>query len=138
MPWEDTQGLLIVGFYASLLGLVLCWLAVAAGRARSRAGVLIGDGGDAYLTRTMRGQANFTEYTPFCLGLLVIMALLGAPAWELHGLGLCLTLGRALHAAHFTRASAPTWQRAAGTLLTFAALVAASVGLAYHTVPRIF
>ncbi|MFQ8430103.1 MAPEG family protein [Amaricoccus sp. W119] len=138
MPQEEPQGLLIVGFYASLLGFVLCWLALAAGRARSRAGVLIGDGGDAYLTRTMRGQANFTEYTPFGLILLAIMALLGAPAWELHALGLCLTLGRALHAAHFTRASAPAWQRAGGTLLTFLALFAASAGLLYHALPRIF
>jgi uncharacterized membrane protein YecN with MAPEG domain len=138
MPPEITQGLEIVGFYASLLGFVLVWLALACVFARQGARVSIGDGGDARLIRAMRGQANFTEYVPLCLVLLAVLAALGAPAWELHALGLALTLGRVAHALHFTQADAPAWQRGAGAGLTLLALVGAGVALLVHTLPRIF
>jgi uncharacterized membrane protein YecN with MAPEG domain len=138
MPADITQGLGIVGFYGGLLGLVLVWLAIACVFARQAAHVSIGDGGDARLIRAMRGQANYTEYVPLCLVLFALMAGLGAPPWELHALGLALTLGRVAHALHFTRASAPAWQRGAGAGLTLLALIGASVGLLVHTLPRIF
>lgn len=138
MSAEILQGLGIVGFYAGLLGLILLWLGLVCGRERQRSHVSIGDGGDAGLIRAMRGQANFTEYAPLALVLLTLMALLGAPAWELHGIGLALLIGRFLHALHFTRATAPAWQRAGGALLTALAVLAASVGLIIHTLPGIF
>lgn len=137
MSAEMTQGIEIVALHGGLLGLVLFWLAMAAGRARRGTGVLIGDGGDPYLIRAMRGQANFTEYAPLCLLLLLMMAALGAPAWELHAIGAALVLGRVLHAAHFTRRSAPGWQRAGGTILTFVAVFAASLALVVHALPRV-
>lgn len=138
MPPEITQGLEIVGFYASGLGFVLVWLALACVFARQGARVSIGDGDDPRLIRAMRGQANFTEYVPVCLVLFALMAALGAPPWELHALGLALLLGRVAHALHFTRADAPAWQRGAGAGLTLVALIAASVGLLVHTLPRMF
>ena len=66
----------------------------------------------------MRGHANAIETIPVALLLLLLLALLGAPAWALHLLGLALTVGRVLHALHFCAADAPGWQRGAGAGLS--------------------
>lgn len=129
---DPTPGALAVAFYTGLNGLVLIWLAAHVGQVRAREGVLMGDGGNPALVRAMRGQANFVEYVPFCLVALVLMALLGTPLWVLHLFGLALTLGRVLHARHFTRADAPGWQRSAGAGLTGLVLSLASLGLIGH------
>jgi uncharacterized membrane protein YecN with MAPEG domain len=70
--------LFAVAFYTGLNGLILLWLAVEVGRVRQRVGVWQGDGGDAALTRAMRGQANFVETVPLCLLLLILIAGFGA------------------------------------------------------------
>lgn len=133
-----TPGLMIVGFYAGVSGLILLWLAFRVGMVRRRSGISIGDGGAPAMIRAMRGQANFVEYVPLCLVLMGLMAALGAPAWELHLLGLGLTLGRVLHGLHFTRDAAPAWQRGIGAGLTFLVLIAGSLGLIVHTLPGVF
>ncbi len=129
---EPSPAIYAVALYAGLNGLVLLWLALVVGKTRGDRGVLMGDGGDPALIRVMRGQANFVEYTPLCLLLILLMALLGAPAWLVHVFGLALTLGRVLHGLHFTRTDAPGWQRGAGAGLTLLVLVAASLGLIGH------
>ena len=126
-----------VSLYAGLNALVLVWLSVQTGRIRHRVGVSIGDGGKPRLIRVMRGHANAIETVPMALILLLLGALQGLPAWVIHALGLALTVGRVLHALHFTAADAPGWQRAAGAGLSalvllasaFAAIVAGLSGI---------
>jgi uncharacterized membrane protein YecN with MAPEG domain len=119
--------LFAVAFYAGLNGLILLWLAVEVGRVRQRVGVWQGDGGDAALTRAMRGQANFVETVPLCLLLLILIAGFGAPSLIVHALGAALTVGRLLHGWHFMRPGAPTWMRQAGAGSTFLVLLLASL-----------
>ena len=76
----------------------------------------------------MRGHANAIETIPTALILLVLLALLGVPAWAIHLLGIALTVGRGLHALHFTAADAPGWQRAAGAGLSAFVLLAGAFG----------
>jgi uncharacterized protein len=121
--------ILTVGFYAGLNGLVLMGLATHVGNTRRRLGISIGDAGNAEMIRAMRGQANFVELVPYCLILLLLLALAGAPLAVLHLLGTGLTLGRIAHAAHFVQADAPGWQRATGALLSVLVLFLASAGL---------
>ncbi len=116
-----------VSLYAGLNALVLVWLAVQTGRVRQRVGVSIGDGGEPRLIRVMRGHANAVETIPTALILLLLLALLGAPAWAVHGLGLALTVGRVLHALHFAADDAPGWQRAAGAALSGLVLLAGAL-----------
>ena len=122
-----TPAVLAVALYAGLNGLILLWLAVSVSRVRLRTGIWTGGEGSADLVRTMRGQANFVEYVPLCLILLLLMAGLGAPAAMIHALGAALTAGRLLHGLHFTRPAAPLWQRQAGATATWAVLLLASL-----------
>ena len=127
MPLADQ--LPIVAFYVGLNGLILVWLGLHVGKVRTKLGVRVGDGGKPALIRAMRGQANFAEYVPFALLILLAAAAVGTPGPLLHVFGVLLTLGRILHALHFTRDKAPSWMRGAGAGLTMLVLIAGSAGL---------
>lgn len=119
-----TPAIAALAFYAGMNALILFWLMAATGRTRSREKVMMGDGGSPRLIRVMRGHANAIEIVPVALILILLVALLGAPLWMVHGYGLILTLGRFFHALHFTAPDAPVWQRAAGALSSAILLVA--------------
>jgi uncharacterized membrane protein YecN with MAPEG domain len=127
-----TPGLAAFALYTGLLTFVLIWLGFVIGKMRGELKISIGDGGNPVLLRAMRGQANFIENVPMALLLLLGMALFGAPAWLIHGLGIILVAARVLHGLHFTKADAPRWQRAAGAGLTVLVLVVGALGLIGH------
>ena len=103
--------------------LILFWLAFQTGRVRQREKVFMGDGGNPRMIRIMRGHANALEFIPITLLTMAFSALLGAPAIALHVFGILLTVGRVLHALHFTAADAPGWQRSGGTGLSMLAML---------------
>ena len=102
-----------------------------------RTGIWIGDGGSEELMRTMRGLANFAEYVPLALFLMLLMAGLGMPGYLLHLFGLALTAARILHALHFTGALDALVARQLGASVTFGVLFFASVGLVVHAALRL-
>lgn len=131
---QSDYALLTVALYTGLNGLILVWLSINVVNKRHALKISIGDGGDKEMARAMRGQANFVEYVPFCLILLLLMSLIGTPAWVLHLFGLTLTIARLLHAYHFISEKRAIWQRGWGTRLTFAVLGVGSVGMVAHAV----
>jgi uncharacterized protein len=122
----------IVALYVGLNALILIALGVHVGRVRQRTHVLIGDGGKPALIRAMRGQANFVEYVPMALLILLMMALMGAPAFVLHLFGLMLTAGRVMHGLHFAREGSPVLLRGAGAGLTFLVVLFGALGIVAH------
>jgi uncharacterized membrane protein YecN with MAPEG domain len=68
-------------------------------------------------------QANFVEYTPITLTLLILAELQGASILLLHAAGLLLVVGRALHAVGLRQSAGRTFGRFYGTLATWFALV---------------
>lgn len=116
-----------LALYAGLNAFILIWLAAATGRVRQREKVIMGDGGNPQLIRVMRGHANAIETIPVALILMLLIALLGAPIWAIHILGVALTVGRFLHGLHFTAAEAPSWQRGAGAGLSGMVLLTAGL-----------
>ncbi|MEN3791539.1 MAPEG family protein [Fulvimarina sp. MAC3] len=119
----DQTALGAVAIYCGLNVAILFWISLAIGRIRIRHQILIGDGGNDHLAKAMRGHANAIEIMPMTLLALTLAALLGAWPWVIHVLGLSLTIGRVLHALHFTIAKAPLWQRMAGFGMSMAAML---------------
>jgi uncharacterized protein len=77
--------------------LVNIWLMIRCGRARTKGGVSIGDGGDEFLIRRMRAHANFVESAPFVLVLIAALeATGGSPTW-LWWVGIAYIFGRLAH-----------------------------------------
>jgi uncharacterized membrane protein YecN with MAPEG domain len=128
----NTTALAVVGLYAGLNTLILLWITVRTGMLRRELGIQIGDGGHPRLIRILRGHANAIESVPMALILMLVMAGLSAPVAVLHGLGAALTLGRFLHALHFTAADAPGWQRAAGATLSIGVVGLSALGVLGH------
>lgn len=58
------------------------WLGMRVGEMRRRHKVALGDGGVPAVIARMRAQANFTEYAPlFVLLVLAVELAIGSPAW---------------------------------------------------------
>lgn len=120
--------------YASVLALILVGLSWQVVRLRGRHHVGVGTGGVGELERAVRAQANFCEYVPLALLMLLLLEAVGAlPAVVLHVLGLMLVIGRIAHGFFgLNRSAATTRGRFVGTFLTWLMLVACGLlGLGY-------
>lgn len=84
----------IASIYAGVLALMLVVLSGLVIRQRALAKIESGDGGVAPLRGAIRAQANFTEYVPIALALLVLIDLIGFSPWVVHLLGAILIAGR--------------------------------------------
>ena len=124
--------LAITPIYASLL--TLLYLALTARVVRYRRGNLIsvGDGDDKAFVKRIRAHANFGEYVPLGLLLLLLCEVQGTPAVALHLLGLALLVGRVLHAIGFSSTPQKIPLRFAGMVLTLAMLLFSALGLLGH------
>lgn len=117
----------VTALYAALLALLFLSLSLRVIGQRHRARIALGTGGDPGLQRAVRVHANFAEYAPIVLVLLLVAELLAAPGWWLHVLGLALLAGRVLHAIGVSREPEDIRIRTAGMTLTFAALAAGAL-----------
>lgn len=122
-------------FYAGLLALVLLALSMQVVVLRRRHGVGVGSGDRQDLGLAVRAQANFCEYVP--VGLLLLLLLEAAGTLSpvlLHMLGAMLLVGRLMHGFFgLNRSAGTSMGRFVGTLLTWLMIGAAalfSVGLA--------
>ncbi|HZV83809.1 MAG TPA: MAPEG family protein, partial [Brevundimonas sp.] len=84
-------------FWSGLLILLMVGLAFRVISNRRRHRVLFGDGGVEQMTVATRAFGNAAEYIPVGVGALILLALLGYPAWALHAVGGVLFAGRAIH-----------------------------------------
>lgn len=117
----------VTACYAALLALLFLVLSFRVIRQRYRARVAVGTGGDPRLERAVRVHANFAEYVPFVLLLVLLAELLGTPAWWLHTLGAALVIGRVFHAYGVSRTPETLVFRQIGMVLTFSTLAAAAL-----------
>jgi uncharacterized membrane protein YecN with MAPEG domain len=130
----DDMHLWITPRYAGLLSLLLLVLSYAVTRHRVVLKVLLGDGGQPALQRSIRAQANLIEYAPLGLILLGSLELQGFHPNLLHGLGILLVLGRVLHAYGLSRNAGTSLPRALGASLTWLMILLASVLAIFGTV----
>ncbi len=121
-----------VGIYAAICFFIVTWLANAIGALRRKHRIAIGHGGNKHLERAMRGQANAVENMPIFLIGLLIAALMGAPSWVIHLLGLVFSIGRIMHAYYFVQEDAPIRLRFVGFGVALLASIVLFVGLAGH------
>lgn len=83
---------------AAAAALLNFWLALRIGAIRRAHSISVGDGGNEALTRRMRAQANFIEFTPIILILIALIDLSGKGAPWLGWVGGSYIIGRILHA----------------------------------------
>lgn len=116
---DDLHISLMAAGLAALIALWLGWRCIAV---RIKGRIIHGDGGNALMARRMRAQANFTEYAPVGLLLVLVLDLAGRDGWLLAGTALAFLLGRVLHAIGMD-AEGENWPRKLGMILTLIILV---------------
>ena len=122
------NGLLFVTpLYAALLALWFVVLSVYVTIHRQRKSVSLGDKGDAQLLRVIRSQANFSEYVPLALLLMLFLEMSHFPVYVLHALGIALLAGRLLHGYALSFTPGFLFGRVVGATLTWAVLVVAAL-----------
>jgi uncharacterized membrane protein YecN with MAPEG domain len=119
--------------YAGLMGLLLIALSVQVVRARRRFRVGLGTGTEEGMQQAVRVQANFTEYVPFAVLLLVLAEITGLPAVAVHGTGVLLVVSRLLHAAGLSSSPGRSFGRFYGTAGSWLVIIGLSLWLVYAT-----
>lgn len=119
---------MITPVYGAILALVFVALTIRVIGQRRAAKVSLGDGGNPELLRRQRAHANFAEYVPIALILMLCAELQHAQQWLLNIIGLCLVIGRLIHAYAVSREPEPMSLRVIGMTLTIAALLTGALG----------
>jgi len=89
----------------------------------------IGDAGDKQMLRAMRVHANFAEYVPLCLLLILMAEMRGAASPLVHLLCISVLVGRLSHAYGVSRMPENFRYRVIGMALTFVALISSAMYL---------
>lgn len=119
----------IVPLYAALFALFFVALSVRTLRLRRSLRIAIGDSGNETMLRAMRVHSNFAEYVPLSLLLILFVELRAGPALLVHGLCVCLLVGRISHALGVSRLNEDYRLRVFGMAMTFTTLVSSAVYL---------
>jgi uncharacterized membrane protein YecN with MAPEG domain len=117
----------ITAIYAALCGILMIALAVRVSRLRRRYRIGVGSAGQEALERAIRAHANFAEYVPLALILMLLAELGGVTGWLMHVFGITLVVSRLLHAWGLTRSGGVSFGRLYGTLGTWALILALAV-----------
>ncbi|MGQ0428583.1 MAG: MAPEG family protein [Gammaproteobacteria bacterium] len=120
-------------FYAALLGLLLIALSAFVVLARRRYRVGLGAGKEEGMQQAMRVQANFAEYVPLALVLLVLAELTDLPAGAIHAAGSALVVSRLMHAWGLAHSPGRSFGRFWGTAGTWLVITGLSLWLLYAT-----
>ena len=113
--------------YIGLAALLLVVLSLRVIQLRYRYRVELGDGGHEPLARAIRVQANFVEYVPLALLVILLADLVGHAKWTVHVMGIALIVGRLAHAWGLATAHGPSIGRSVGVGLTVLVLIAGAV-----------
>jgi uncharacterized protein len=124
----------IVPIYAAMLALIFIALSGRTLRLRRKLKIGLGDAGDQRMLRAMRVHANFAEYVPLSLLLILLVELQGTRVALVHALGLALLFARLAHAYGVSQAEEPLSFRIVGIVLTFMSISASALVLILNSV----
>ncbi|QTH64747.1 MAPEG family protein [Psychrosphaera ytuae] len=113
--------------YAGLLALFYVALSFRIIRMRLKFKIGIGHGEQNELHRAIRVHANFAEYVPLALILLVFLEINQTASWILNVLGTALLIGRVLHAMGLGKSAGTSAARLLGGVLTYSMMLVAAV-----------
>jgi len=111
--------LAITSLYASVLAVLVIFLAYKVVDFRRVKSVGIGDNGDKDGLRAIRVHANAVEYVPMMMILMGIYEVNGGSVMMLHIIGAVAVVARLLHATGLSKSAGTTFGRFVGTLLTW-------------------
>jgi len=125
---------MITPIYVALLAILFLFLSFKTIKVRKRLQIGVGTGDNPELLRAMRVHANFSEYVPITLILILSVELLKGHFILVHGLGAALLIGRVLHAYGVSQSKENLKFRVSGMLLTFATMLVSIISILYLSI----
>ena len=125
---------MITPIYVALLAILFLFLSFKTIKIRKRLQVGVGTGDNPELLRAMRVHANFSEYVPITLLLILSVELLAGHFIFVHILCAALLIGRIIHAYGVSQTRENLKFRVAGMLLTFSTMLASIVSILYLSI----
>ncbi|MFK7888803.1 MAG: MAPEG family protein [Gammaproteobacteria bacterium] len=122
----------VTSLYASLLALLLLYLAYRIVKVRRSNKVGLGSGGDEAVEHAMRVMGNAVEYVPIALILIALLEINHTPQWMIHVYGAVLFAARLYHLRGFGSNSGISNGRYYGTLGTWLVIVLAALTNLVH------
>jgi uncharacterized protein len=119
----------ISGIYIALIIMMALFLSARVIIQRRTKLIGIGDGGDKVAARIIRAHANFCEYAPFAMALLILLPLVGTKSWIIHVIGLMFVIGRAAHGYALSMTAGSSIGRVGGMVLTLTSMAIGAVAL---------
>ncbi len=119
--------------YAAILAVIYVGLSIRVIKNRFSTKVLIGDGGNQKLGIAVRTHANFGEYIPLALMLIMGVELLQYPSAIVHGLGVVLVLGRLGHMHGLATNGSAGLGRPVGVVATLLLMLSSAVMILMKT-----
>lgn len=125
---------MITPIYVALLAILFLFLSFKTIKVRKKLQIGVGTGDNPELLRAMRVHANFSEYVPISLILILSVELLKGHFILVHGLGAALLIGRVLHAYGVSQTKENLKFRVSGMLLTFSTMLVSIVSIIYLSI----
>ncbi len=119
----------ILPLYAALLAILFVYLSIRIIGIRRRLQIGLGHADNPELLRAIRVHANFAEYVPFALVLILLVELSAAHPWFVHALGCTLLVARLAHAYGVSQQPENFRIRVVGMVMTFAVLLTSAAYL---------
>ena len=113
----------ITPIYAALLAILFFYLSVRTIRLRRSLQIGLGHAENAVMLRAIRVHANFAEYVPMALVLIMLVEFSAAPSWAAHALGAALVVARLSHAYGVSQPKENFKFRVFGMATTFTVLL---------------
>ena len=114
--------LAITALYAAPLAALFIWLSIRVIARRRSELIAYGPGEDRDLMQRMRIHANFSEYVPLAIIIMILAESLDAPNLLVHVIGLLLLAGRYIHGVGLSLHPNKIKVRVLGMALTFASI----------------
>jgi uncharacterized protein len=122
---------MIISLYAAILAILFAVLSMRVIRLRRKLQIGLGDAGDKNMLRAISVHSNFSEYVPISLLLIFLVESQAGYPWFVHGLGVCLLVGRLSHAYGVSQANENYSFRVFGMAMTFASIISSSIYLLF-------
>ncbi len=118
---------MVTSLYAGILGLIYVGLSVYVILGRFKHQVNLSDGGNEDMLKRIRIHANFMEYVPIVLILMVLGEVEGVSETFIHVLGGVLVLSRVMHFLGILNIIPSVLGRRGGMALTLLVIITASI-----------
>lgn len=118
---------MVTSLYAGILGLIYVGLAAYVIFGRFKYQVSLGDAGNENMLKRVRVHANFMEYVPIALILMILGEVEGISEITIHVLGSVLVIGRLLHPLGVLSVIPSPLGRIGGMVLTFLVIIVAAI-----------